>query len=123
MSQIQNNSMNVEDPAKQRILEKIRTLPAEALNELDDLIRFLIARAEGGFYAKPEQACGCNQLSTNEAFLKTLALLSPRDAQLIDQLVLFRAGRSLKWSYDDPRSLSQAMDLMARDPFLRKEME
>ena len=123
MSQILNNVTIAEGPAKQRVIEKLGTLPTEALNELDDFVSFLTARAQGGFYANSEQPVACNQLSTNEAFLKTLALLSPKDAQLVDQFILFRAGRSLKWSYDDPHSLSQAMDLMARDPFLRKEME
>jgi hypothetical protein len=122
MSQILNNETKGEAPPKQRIIEKLGELPTEALEELDDFVTFLVARAQSGLYANLEQTAPSNQLCANEGFLKTLALLSPTDARLVDQLVFFQAGRSLKWSYDDPRSLSQAMDLMARDPCLRKEM-
>jgi len=122
MSQILNNVPIDEGPTKQRILEKLASLPAEALNELDDFVTFLVARADSGFYGNREQVAS-SQLPTNKGFLRTLALLSPHDAPLVEQSVLFRAGRSLKWTFADRETLCQAMDLMARDPFLRKEME
>lgn len=123
MSEILNNIPISETPVQQRIHEKLKELPAEALAHLDDFAHFLAARAESGFYGEPEHVAPGNELSSNEGFLKALQLLSPGDAQLIDQYVLFRAACSLKWRYDDPQSLSLAMDLMARDPFLQKEME
>jgi hypothetical protein len=123
MSEILNNTTIAETPVERQILEKLRRLPAEALGHLDDFASFLVTRAESGFYSALEQVAPSNELSSNEGFLKALRLLPPSDAQLIDQYVLFRAASSLKWRYDDPQSLSTAMDLMARDPFLRKEMD
>jgi hypothetical protein len=123
MSTILNNVTVEPDPTQQRILEKMTQLPAEALDELEGFATFLVARAQGGFYANTEPSAPGKELSTNENFLKALRLLSPKDAHLIDQYVLMRASSSLKWSYDDPKSLAVAMDLMANDPFLRKEME
>src|SRR5260370_10628992 len=123
MSEILNNIPISETPVQQRIHEKLKELPADALAQLDDFAHFLVARAESGFYSAPEHVAPGNELSSNEGFFKALQLLSPGDAQIIDQYVLFRAACLLKSRYADHQSLSLAMDLMARDPFLRKEME
>ncbi len=123
MSTLLNNARTEVGPAKQRILEKLPELPSEALDQLNDFASLLVARAQGGFYADNGVPGADIELSTDEAFLKALRLVSSKDAQLIHQYVLMRASSSLKWSYEDPKSLSIAMELMASDPFLRKEMK
>jgi hypothetical protein len=123
MSTILNNVTPELGSVKQGILEKLSELPSEALDQLNNFATVLVARAQGGFYASNRESDPEIDLSTNEPFLKALRLLSPKDAQLIHQYVLVQASNSVKWSYDDPISLSIVMDLMANDPFLRKEME
>jgi hypothetical protein len=52
--------------------------------------------------------------------LKTVELLTPEDSEVVNHYVVDLAGKSHKWSYDDPVSLAIAVELMGRDPCLRR---
>ncbi|HKI38135.1 MAG TPA: hypothetical protein VKA46_40150 [Gemmataceae bacterium] len=123
MSEVIANGTGTSTAVEQRLLDKVRSLPPAALEELEVFVDLLISRSETGFYAEGEPPPPKVDLSADQGFLKLLRLLPPGEAQLLDQYALILAGRALKWSYDDAESLKVAAELMGRDPFLRREVE
>ncbi len=52
-----------------------------------------------------------------------LRRLPPPAIKEAEDFITFLAARSLAWDYADPSSVKAATDLMATDPFLRRESE
>jgi hypothetical protein len=63
-------------------------------------------------------------LSTDEQkIIQALRQLPPSGKKEVEDFVTFLAARNVQWSYSDPESVAHAVDLMSRDPFIRREIE
>ena len=63
-------------------------------------------------------------LQPHEAKLIELIRCLPSEAaREIEDFVSFKAARTTTWSYDDPASIAHAMERMANDPQVRREVE
>jgi hypothetical protein len=121
-AQLVNGSV-LATPAEQRVLEKLRQLPPEAVQQAEDFLDFLLTRRESKTDTDPTATSYALELLNQELFLRVMRQMPPQVAQLAVEYVMTLAGLSMKWSYDDPVSLARAAELMAYDPFMRREID
>ena len=58
-----------------------------------------------------------------EKLVGLMRQLPPTAVQEVNDFVTFLAARHCGWSYGDSASLERAAELMASDPFLRREID
>jgi hypothetical protein len=63
-------------------------------------------------------------VTTNEQqLLQLIRKLPPAAVEEVRDFTLFLAARHCSWDYSDAASVAEATDLMAADPFMRRELE
>jgi hypothetical protein len=118
----EDNGTSTVPEQQDALVTKLRQMPPEALPDLEAFLDFLLMRAANP--GEPDAAVACaRDVLGRERFVQILRELPPPALQLAVEYCLFLAGRSLQWSYDDPASLEKATEIMALDPFMRREME
>jgi hypothetical protein len=58
-----------------------------------------------------------------QKIIEGLRQLPPSGIKEVEDFVVFLAARNISWNYSDSESTSRALDLMARDPFIQREMK
>lgn len=60
--------------------------------------------------------------TTEEKVLGLMRQLPPTAVQEVQDFAVFLAARHCGWSYGDAASIERAVDLMASDPFVSREL-
>jgi hypothetical protein len=58
-----------------------------------------------------------------QKIIEGLRQLPPSGIKEVEDFVVFLAARNVSWSYGDPKSTARAVNLMAQDPFMQREMQ
>jgi hypothetical protein len=114
------NETGVRTPDEQKVLARLRQLPADAIPHLLDFMDLLETRAANPGSPDASTPGKVAEMFVGEAFGRVLRALPPATAELILEFATHTAGGKLAWSYDDPESLERSADLMGLDPFVKR---
>src|SRR5947209_14746635 len=93
-------------PEEQRVLEKLRQLSPASVPLVDQYLDLLATREANPGSPDASTPARVADVLAGADFRRVVTSLPPATAELILEFATFVAAGSLKWSYDDPASLS-----------------